>query len=76
MYFPHLISIARDGAPPGVVLNGDKTEERQAPKTGYDSMCSEIGFTQGKSHFHPTFRTPNSSLLFPAALSQNGQIAV
>ena len=33
LYFPHLISIARDGAPPGVVLHGNKTEERQARKT-------------------------------------------
>ena len=33
LYFPHLISIARDGAPPGVVLHGDKIEERHAHKT-------------------------------------------
>ena len=33
MYLPHLISIARDSAPPGVVLHGNKIEERQAPKT-------------------------------------------
>ena len=39
-------------------------------------MFSETDFTQGKSHFHPATRIPNSSLLFDAALSQNGWIAV
>ena len=29
-----------------------------------------------KSHFHPTTKIPNSSLLFAAALSLNGRIAV
>ena len=42
----------------------------------YDSMCFETDFTQEKSHFHPTSRIPHSSLLFAAALSQNGRIAV
>ena len=42
----------------------------------YDSMCSETDFTQGKSHFRPTSRIPNPSLLFAAALSQNLRIAV
>ena len=42
----------------------------------YDYTCSETDFTQEKSHFHPTTRIPNSSLLFAAALSQNGRIAV
>ena len=41
----------------------------------YDYMCSETDFTKEKSHFHPTSRIPNSSLLMAAALSQNGQIA-
>ena len=35
----------------------------------YDYMCSETDLTQEKSHFHPTTRIPNSSLLFAAALS-------
>ena len=42
----------------------------------YDYMCSETDFTQEKSHFHLRTRIPNSSLLFAAALSQNGRIAV
>ena len=42
----------------------------------YDYMCSETDFTKEKSHFYPTSRIHNSSLLFAAALSQNGQIAV
>ena len=42
----------------------------------YDYMCSETYFTQEKSHFHPTSRIPNAPLLFAAALSQNGRIAV
>ena len=40
-------------------------------KTNYDYMCSETDFTQDQSYFHPTFRIPNSSLVFAAALSQN-----
>ena len=36
----------------------------------YDYMCSETDFTQEKSHFHPTARIPNSSLLLAAALSK------
>ena len=39
-------------------------------------MCSEANFTKGQSHFHPTFRIPNSSLLHADALSQNDRIAV
>ena len=42
----------------------------------YDYMCSEIDFTQKKSHFYPTTGIPNSSLLFAAILLQNGQLAV
>ena len=42
----------------------------------YDSMCSETDFAQEKSDFHPTSRIPNSSLLFAAALSLNGWIAI
>ena len=33
-------------------------------------MCSETDFTQGKSHFHPTSRIPNSPLWFAAALRE------
>ena len=39
-------------------------------------MYTETDFTQEKGHFHSTSRIPNSSLLFAAALSQNGRIAV
>ena len=42
----------------------------------YDYMCSESDFTQEKRHFHPTFRILKFPLLFAAALSKNGQIAV
>ena len=42
----------------------------------YDYMYTETDFTQEKGHFHSTSRIPNSSLLFAAALSQNGRIAV
>ena len=42
----------------------------------YDYMCSETDFTQGYIHFHPTSRIPNFSLLFDAALSHDGGIAV
>ena len=42
----------------------------------YDSMCFETEFTQEKSHFHHTSSIPNSSLLFAAALSKNGPIAI
>ena len=42
----------------------------------YDHSCSETDFTQEKSHCHPTTRILNSSLLFAAALSLNGRIAV
>ena len=42
----------------------------------YDSMCFETEFTQEKSHFHPTSRIPHFSLLFAAALSQNGRTGV
>ena len=42
----------------------------------YNFMCSETDITQEISHFHPTIRIPNSSLLFAAALSQNGRIKV
>ena len=42
----------------------------------YDYMCSETYFTQEKSHYHPPSKIPNSSLLFAAALSQNGRMAV
>ena len=38
----------------------------------YDYMCSEMDFTRG--HFH--FSILNSSLLFAAALSKNGPIAI
>ena len=42
----------------------------------YDHICSETDFTQEKGHFHPTTRIPNSALLFAAALSLNGPIAL
>ena len=58
-----------------IVFNfGTENWEEQLKKA--PCMCSETDLTQEQSYFHPTSRIPNSSLLFAAALSKNGRIAV